>query len=627
MKSACAKKAVVLAAGFGERLRPLTLVRPKPLMPMWGVPMIERIVMLLRSWGVKEFMVNAHHLPDQVEKWCRDYAMASEGEVSISVSRESEILGTGGVLKPLSGWIGDEPFWLVNGDIVIEDLAPEPIFEAFERSGRFAGAWISSEFGPKTVEPDFEGRICNWHSDIAGDWGTATYCGAALLSPDVIGYLPDRPKSSIVEAYENAMMKDARFVVGAEVEGSYWADAGTLERYLEAHSALDGERFMGNPNVIFEGVKLLDSADLVGTVVTGGLVGGEFTRTAIVGVKQLVEAGASGDARRLAALATALGWSLDDAAAEFLGSRGSDRSFWRLICGNDRAIAILYDDSRRGENARYASHARLLAAAGVSAVKVLADIPGEKALALEDLGPESLEDRANVKGADLARLYAPVVEELRRFHEKGLEASRGVELEDAFDLGLFKWERSLFEDHAVKGRWGLEALPEKVREELEAVAAELDAAPKVLLHRDFQSSNVLYRDGAKPVFIDFQGMRLGPAAYDVASLLYDPYVPLGELERRKLKELYPVDSLEKGAVQRLVQAIGAFCRLSSVGQPRFEGFILPALENLLEAADDAGLEAVGAFAEDMIARESMRSGHSHSHHHHGHHGRHGGSSR
>lgn len=625
MKSACARKAVILAAGFGERLRPLTLVKPKPLMPVWGVPMIERIVMLLRSWGVKDFMVNAHHLPDQVEKWCRDYAMASEGEVSVSVSRESEILGTGGVLKPLKGWIGDEPFWLVNGDIVIEDLDPEPIVQAFERSGRFAGAWISGEFGPKTVEPDFEGRICNWHSDIAGDWGTATYCGAALLSPDVIGYLPDRPKSSIVEAYENAMMKDARFVVGTEVEGSYWADAGTLERYLEAHAALDSDRFSSNPNVIFEGVKLLDSADLAGTVITGGLIGGDFTRTAIVGVKQLVDAGANGDGKRLAALAKEMGWPIDDAAAEFLGARGSDRSFWRLICGNDRAIAILYDDSKRGENARYASHARLLDAAGVRAVKVLADLPGEKALAMEDLGAESLESRAKERGANLARLYAPVIEEIRKFHEKGLEAACGVELESAFGDELFAWERALFEDHAVKGRWGLDGLPAKVKDELESVAAELASQPQVLLHRDFQSSNVLYRDGKKPVFIDFQGMRLGPAAYDMASLLYDPYVPLDELDRKKLKGLYPVPALEKGAVQRLVQAIGAFCRLSSVGQTRFEGFILPALQNLLEAADDAGLDAVGAFAEDMIAREGMRSGHSHGHH--GHHGRHGGSRR
>ena len=60
MKASEVKKAVVLAAGFGTRLRPLTLVRPKPLLPVWGVPMLERILRMLESWGVEEIAVNAH---------------------------------------------------------------------------------------------------------------------------------------------------------------------------------------------------------------------------------------------------------------------------------------------------------------------------------------------------------------------------------------------------------------------------------------------------------------------------------------------------------------------------------------------------------------------------------------
>ena len=111
-------------------------------------------------------------------------------------------------------------------------------------------------------------------------------------------------------------------------------------------------------------------------------------------------------------------------------------------------------------------------------------------------------------------------------------------------------------------------------------------------------------------------MRLGPAAYDLAALVYDPYVRLTEGERKALVALYAKKSgredivkvLPFAAVQRLSQCLGAYGRLASVGQPQFAKHSLPALENLLAAADEAGLDAVGALAEDLIAREKGLQG-------------------
>lgn len=544
MKASEVKKAVVLAAGFGTRLRPLTLVTPKPLLPMWGVPMLERILRMLESWGVEEIAVNAHWQADQI----RRYVLTRKGSAKVTVAEEPEILGTGGVLNPLRYFLGTEPFWLVNGDIVVEDLDPQAIVDAFEQSGRFAGCWMSEAFGPRTIEADFAGRVCNWKSDVAGDDGTYTYCGLALLGPQVLDHVKGDGFSTIVQAYESAMMSDGKLVVGADPDGAYWADCGTLESYLETHAALHPERFDENPNVFFPGVKLLESADLGGCVVTGGLIGGTFETTALVGVDQI------GDAR-LAALAAACGWPVEDVAAAFLGARGSDRSFWRLVHGDDRAIAIEYDDAKRPENARYAHHARLLAAAGVPVPQVLADLPKQKVLALEDLGDDSLEARASAKGANLVKLYTPVVKALQTLHEQGTAqvlAETGNVLEPAFSPSLYAWERDLFETYCVKERYGYEALPEDVRQDLLAVEAELLAQPQVLVHRDFQSSNVLYRADGSFAFIDFQGMRLGAAAYDLASLLYDPYAPLEEKDRLALAKVYPVKKLAFGAVQRLV---------------------------------------------------------------------------
>ena len=605
VKAGDVKKAVVLAAGFGTRLRPLTLVRPKPLLPVWGVPMLERILRMLESWGVEEIAVNAHWQASQV----RQFVASRKGRAKVTVSEEPEILGTGGVLNPLRYFLGDGPFWLVNGDVVAEGLDPQPIVDAFERSGGFAACWLSDTQGPRTVEADPEGRICNWKSDVPGDAGTFTYCGCALLSRTVLDYVEPSGFSTIVQAYDRAMMEDAKFVVGVTEDHAFWGDAGTLESYLEIHNALDPDRFEENPNVLFEGVKLVESADLGGCVVTGGLVGGAFERAALVGLDQI-------DAPRLAALADALGWPRADVACGFLGARGSDRSFWRFVYGDERAIAIEYDDAKRPENARYASHARLLAEAGVPVPRVLADVPAQKALALEDIDGDSLEDRANRRGADLVKLYTPVVKALRTLHEKGTELALAQDavLEPSFGPELYAWERDLFENFCVKERFGYDGLPKDVRAELEAVAEELQRQRPVLVHRDFQSSNVLYRKDDTFAFIDFQGMRLGAAAYDLASLLYDPYVPLDEKARVALARLYPVEKLAFGAVQRLVQALGAFGRLASVGQPQFGRHVAPALQNLLAAADEADLDALGGFAEDLIAKEDIRLGHFHHHH-------------
>jgi aminoglycoside/choline kinase family phosphotransferase len=417
------------------------------------------------------------------------------------------------------------------------------------------------------------------------------------------------------------MMEDSKFVIGVNEEDAWWNDAGTFESYLESQAALDSDRFEANPNVIFPGVKLLDSAELAGCVVTGGLIGGEFVRASLIGVQQLQN-------DQLTSIVNALSWPLEDTAAEFIGTRGSDRTFWRLVYGDERAIAIIYDAASRPENALYCAHARMLLQAGVSVPRVLADIPEKNVLAIEDCGRESLQDVVSSPGVDKVKFYKPVVQALAKFHLAGTEAAladNAPKLNPAFGPELYKWERELFEEFSVKGRYAFDSIPPKVVEELEGVAMELGSQRPVLVHRDFQSTNVLVREDRSFAFIDFQGMRLGCAAYDLASLLYDPYVKLDEQERRILAKEYAsaapelasaVKLLAKAAVQRLVQALGAFGRLASVGQDGFLKYISSALDNLLAAADEADLDNVGAFAEELISRENYRQGHIPHHHHH-----------
>jgi aminoglycoside/choline kinase family phosphotransferase len=367
----------------------------------------------------------------------------------------------------------------------------------------------------------------------------------------------------------------------------------------------------GRDSVVCGRTSLAAGTVLRRSIVTGGAVCGTLDDAVCV------EAGAVLDDAMPAALA-ALGWSPKaTAAVAALGARGSNRTFWRLYGEKGTAIYVRYTDERP-ENLRYAGHARLLADAGVPVPAVLAELPETRALVLEDWGDDSLQHRMERHPERAEALYRPVVAALARFHREGTEAvdRNGTPLEPPFDAALYAWEHRLFEEQLLVGRYGFGALPEAVSAELKKVAQRLEAARQVVVHRDCQSSNVLCR-GTRFAFIDFQGMRRGSAAYDLASLLYDPYVKLIPEVRTRLAAYYgsccpehreAVDLFFEGAVQRLVQALGAYGRLAGLGLSGFVRHIEPALENLLEAADACDLDALGGLAEELIARERTRGG-------------------
>jgi MurNAc alpha-1-phosphate uridylyltransferase len=114
------KKALVLAAGYGTRLKPLTERVPKPLIPVAGKPMIAYALDRLRAYGIEEVIVNVSHLKEQL----RSYAAACT-DLTIRLSEETEPLETGGGLKHALPWLGTEAFFYINSDIIwLDDHAP-----------------------------------------------------------------------------------------------------------------------------------------------------------------------------------------------------------------------------------------------------------------------------------------------------------------------------------------------------------------------------------------------------------------------------------------------------------------------------------------------------------------------
>ncbi|MEG1552297.1 MAG: phosphotransferase [Kiritimatiellia bacterium] len=534
--------AFVLCAGRGERLRPMTLGTPKPLMPIWNRPLLAHTLEQLASWGVKDVYLNTHWLPEALQAFIANY----NGSLTLHELQEPTLLGTGGALRNLAPHLQQSAFWMINGDIAF-DLNPEPLKEGFVQSGNFAATWVDAKRGPRTVEMDYAGRITNYASPTAGVEHTYTFCGVSLLSPNVLHYLPkEKAICSLIDAF-NAALFDGHCVQGVcPTAETYWNDAGTLARYLQVHR---------------DAQKLPSLARY---------------RTDATTVPS------QGVADALAALK----WKIADTILIPLGTRGSQRTFWRLVSPRRSVIAILYETQGRTENGAYAAAAKSLLKAAVPVPKVLIDLPQKQLLILEDLGDNTLDtlpvemnpctcEHAHdaVSAHDHPRLpaLAKTMELLAKFHG----ATVNVPLEPPFDATLMTWEHHLYEQYVAP-------FPEAARTELATLQRVLLNEPSVLMHRDFQSSNILVSKGL-PFVIDFQGMRRGPALYDLASFLYDPYVTWAQELQEEAITAYAHASgrdeatlrevLPFAGVQRLIQAIGAYHRLASVGQTRFLAYV------------------------------------------------------
>src|SRR5438093_2604580 len=110
-------KAMILAAGLGTRMRPLTAHCPKPLLPLLLQPMLDHILAELPRHGIRDVIINVHHHADQLARWLGD---GSRWGVHLSLSFESEILGTAGALKRVEPLLRDAPFLVLNADVLID---------------------------------------------------------------------------------------------------------------------------------------------------------------------------------------------------------------------------------------------------------------------------------------------------------------------------------------------------------------------------------------------------------------------------------------------------------------------------------------------------------------------------
>jgi mannose-1-phosphate guanylyltransferase len=225
-------KAAVLAAGLGTRMRPLTDICPKPLLPVLNRPLLGVVFAQLEGSDCFQVAVNTHHLADLVQNFLR----AEPWSFNLSVSPEPEILGTGGGLKKLGEILRDGPFLAINGDILTDlDLAeiyrnhqPNAVSTlVLHDCATYNHVWVA------------DGAVLSIGAPPPGGAGLPlAYTGVQVVEPKMLKYLPPAgQKYDLVKAWREALAAGERLAY-LEARDHFWQDIGTPENYLAAHRRL-----------------------------------------------------------------------------------------------------------------------------------------------------------------------------------------------------------------------------------------------------------------------------------------------------------------------------------------------------------------------------------------------------
>ncbi|HEY7001345.1 MAG TPA: aminoglycoside phosphotransferase family protein [Candidatus Udaeobacter sp.] len=271
---------------------------------------------------------------------------------------------------------------------------------------------------------------------------------------------------------------------------------------------------------------------------------------------------------------------------------GSDRKFYRIRCSADQTLILVKYNLEREENRHYVEIAKFLDVHRIRAPKIYFHDAEEGLIWIEDLGKDDLYSYRDDSWLVRRAFYESALDEIIKLHSlpEAICLEMKEHLPAEFNFALYRWEQRYFFNNCL-GRYF--RVDESKRKDLSAllslreIAKRLAGMPRVLVHRDFQSQNIIIRNGQANL-IDFQGMRPGLAEYDLASLLFDPYVELPSAERSELIDYYrqkqtdngrAVDAqsdniLELCAMQRLMQALGAYGYLGLVrGHEHFLRYI------------------------------------------------------
>jgi aminoglycoside/choline kinase family phosphotransferase len=302
-----------------------------------------------------------------------------------------------------------------------------------------------------------------------------------------------------------------------------------------------------------------------------------------------------------------------DFTLEPIKKGGSDRQFFRVSLPHKDSFIFMHYGDEVEENAHWTGINRFMASLDMNVPRIITQDSSKHFLLIEDLGEVDLWSLRFEPWEKRRDFYFQALTQICRLNSFDLKSiPADLQLSESYGPRLYKWEHDYFLENLV---WEVckikltSADAVKLTKELDALSERLQKIEPCLIHRDFQSQNIMIKNG-RPILIDFQGIREGCLFYDLGSLICDPYVTFADEERNELLDFYyelmnPTYSRDEfvrnfwmGSVQRLLQALGAYGFLGlKKHKTDFLSHIGNGLENLLFAVDNVGaLETLSDLA-------------------------------
>ncbi|HUV49747.1 MAG TPA: sugar phosphate nucleotidyltransferase [Anaerolineae bacterium] len=563
-------KAMILAAGLGTRLLPFTEFTPKPLFTISGNPLLDIIIHSLESAGCTAVIINTHHLYKEIDSFLASQQYA----IPVSTRYEPMILGTAGAIKNAADFWDNQPFMVINSDIVT-DIDLRKVYD-FHLSHNHQATLVlhdCAEFNNVCVDKnDFITGIEAQEKEASlGHARKLTFTGIQVLDPEILEFIPDGIFSDSVSMYRRLILSGKK--IKAYISKKYyWKDIGTPERYKET---------------VFD--KMAPEA---------------FKRAFPGCLRKKIE-------------------------CSKLQGDGSDRKWHRLTAADRSLVMVDHGIKREPGTSEIDSFVLIgghLYDKGISVPKIYLHDTFSGIVFLEDLGDVNLQ--AVVKaGKKVLFYYKSIIKLLIKMSIAGVkEFDRSWTFQTPYynKEVILENECRYFVDAFLRKYLKLNICYNDFEDEFILLADKaLEFSVNGFMHRDFQSRNIMIKDG-KPYFIDFQGGRTGPIQYDLASLLIDPYVALPCNVQYQLLD-YCIDKLSSYihidrkrfclcykycAITRNLQILGAFGYLSRVkGKTYFEQFIPAATESLkynLSAVEDTQFPRLKLTVSKITKRADMK---------------------
>ncbi len=621
---------MILAAGAGTRLRPLTDDLPKALTTVYGQTLLDIVCKKMTQANINNIAANSHYCAEKISDWL---ANKEEDNVNIKLFHEMpKALGTGGPLINAKKHLckDNADYFVLHNCDIISNISLQHLINAHHQNivqneDALVTMCLVDGLEARIVVDEKSNNIINMRDvlsiDAAEHHRRYSYAGISCFSTKIFDYFPEEIGEYCIIELLLELMKEQKIIVNSFIAKNdvYWNDIGSSSCYYDVHKhLLDNEHHeidllgsnVENKEKYWSKCQqILYLDDLKCRRYKHNLKPQQ--RAILVKHKDfdmhmVVDYHHSMIAKILQNMFSTT--KLIKFTAHLLKEQGSNRTFYRIHFDNDNKSNIrqilMLSSSDDIDFERFINYATIYKLHGINVPEIFAIDRANYSILMEDFGDYSLYD-FYFDNCDndkkIIDCYKNLIDELIIFQQQGEIVSEKLTELRIFDFEYLRWETNYFLEYFL--HFYCKENLEESRIELDVVFIKLadiclHQTEQCLIHRDFQSMNIHILNEENNIkhdfgIIDFQGGRIGSQFYDLASLINDPYVTLSPMmrnelylyycQKRKLDSETCLENYLAAALQRNMQALGAYAFLSLIkNKSGYRQYIAPGLRLLID---------------------------------------------